>query len=62
MQSASAYLSCNTCMDPWNRSKSQVQYVLIEFVMLKGINDSLEDAHRCCKIHLHLMLQFRLYA
>ena len=27
---------------------SHARHVLIEYVMLAGVNDSLEDAHRCC--------------
>lgn len=47
---------------------SHARHVLIEYVMLAGINDSLEDAHRCCpsvgadiKLKLYTLLMLRVY-
>ena len=31
---------------PVNKAKSHARHVLIEYVMLRDVNDSLEDAHR----------------
>ena len=40
---------------PRNPAKSHPRHVLIEYVMLRDVNDSLEDAHRYrrCTLLLH---------
>ncbi len=35
---------------PRNLAKSHPRHVLIEYVMLRDVNDSLEDAHRCWEL------------
>ncbi len=47
---------------PRNPAKSHPRHVLIEYVMLRDVNDSLEDAHRyrpyaLCFFTLHAQVQ-----